>query len=76
MPEKDDYLQNYKPKDAPCHYPECVKCGKNDASFVLVEFGICLKCWMKVKKKIPRCLVIPVGRLLLFDKERNKNAES
>jgi len=63
---KGEYLQEYKPKDAPCHYSECLKCGNNDLSFVLPEFGLCLKCWNKYKKKIPRDIRIPLGRMLLY----------
>lgn len=61
-----DYLREYKPKNAPDHYENCLKCGEHDASYVLLEFGICLKCWGKYKKKIPRDVKIPLGRILLY----------
>lgn len=64
--KNDEYLKNYKPKDDPFHYEKCKKCGGHDLSFVLLEFGICLKCWEKFKRKISRDLHIPLGRMLLF----------
>lgn len=63
---EDEYLKEYKPKKAPCHYEKCEKCGGYDMSFVLAEFGLCLKCWNKFKKKIPGNLRVPLGRMLLF----------
>ena len=69
MKKMDEYLREYKPKDAPCHYSECLKCGTCDLSYALSEFGICLKCWNKYKKKIPRELRIPFGRMLLFKQQ-------
>ena len=67
----DEYLKSYKPKDAPCHYEKCLKCGKSDGTFVLSEFGLCVRCWSKYKKKIPRAVLIPLGRMLLYYKDRN-----
>ena len=61
----DEYLRSYKPKDDPSHYEKCLKCGGHDASYVLLEFGLCLKCWGKYKKKIPRDIKIALGRILL-----------
>ena len=70
----DEYLKEYKPKDAPCHYDECVKCGGHDASFTLAEFGLCLKCWSKYRKKIPGDVKIPLGRMLLYGKNMVKDS--
>jgi hypothetical protein len=68
----DDYLKEYKPKDAPCHYQECLRCGKGpDLSFFMSEFGLCLKCWRKLRRKIPKNLDIPLGRILLWNKEKH-----
>ena len=67
-----DDLEEYKPKDAPCHYSECLKCGGNDSSWSLSIFGLCLKCWWKYKKKIPREIQVPLGRMLLFSNKLTK----
>lgn len=70
----DEYLREYKPKDAPCHYSECQKCGGHDPSYLLLEFGLCLKCWSRYKNKIPRNVKIPLGRILLFKQQILKNS--
>jgi len=62
----DEYLREFKPKDAPCHYDKYLNCGGHDMSLVLAEFGLCLKCWGRYKKKIPRDIRIPFGRMLLY----------
>ena len=62
----DETLEKYKPKNAPCHYTECLDCDMNDGSFSVSIFGLCLTCWKKYKKKIPNNLQIPLGRLLLY----------
>lgn len=66
MMKKDEYLREYKPKDAPCHYSECLKCGRHDMTISLSEFGLCNICWHKYKKRIPDEVKIPLGRMLLY----------
>lgn len=61
-----EYLRDFKPKDAPSHYHECLWCHGHDASYVLLEFGICLKCWGKFRKKIPMKIHNAIGRMFLY----------
>lgn len=69
---KDEYMKDYKPKDAPCHYQYCLNCGGHDLSFSLGEFGLCLRCWDKLRKKIPKKAEVPFGRMLLFGNNKLK----
>ena len=73
MSEEDEYLRKYKPEGEDAHYYECVSCGCGpDGSYTFSEFGLCLGCLQKWKKKVPRQLQPYVGRVFLFGMDRHK----
>jgi hypothetical protein len=69
MSKEDEYLRRYKPEGEDAHYYECISCGCGpDGSLVFTEFGLCLNCVNKYRKKIPHKMEAHLGRLLLFGK--------
>jgi hypothetical protein len=74
--EEDEYLRKYKPEGEDTHYYECVSCGCGpDGSLVFSEFGLCLNCMSKYRKKIPRKMEAHLGRLLLYGKNKKHTPE-
>ena len=54
-------------RNLPCHFDECLNCGRNECSVTMSEYGICLNCAKSFDtRKHNRGTILAISRLLMF----------